>query len=85
MDQLNKEEQKTLAGRLEARQMKEMITMYQRVVGKCFADCITEFKSNELNDHERKCVTTCFDKQSSAAERLSTRFQEKQTQFMQGP
>ena len=35
---------------------------YNKIVEKCFGDCVSSFRSNDLYDHEAECVDHCSDK-----------------------
>ncbi|KIV99476.1 mitochondrial import inner membrane translocase subunit tim9 [Verruconis gallopava] len=83
MDSLTAAEQRELGSRMERKQMKEFMTMYQNLVQKCFDDCINDFSSKSLGSREENCVMRCVDKSLKASERLGNRFQEQNAAMMQ--
>jgi len=83
MDGLTAAEQRELGSRMERKQMKEFMTMYQNLVQKCFDDCINDFSSKSLGSREENCVMRCVDKSLKASERLGNRFQEQNAAMMQ--
>ncbi|KAI9840698.1 MAG: protein transporter tim9 [Sclerophora amabilis] len=83
MESLNSSEQQVLQGRMEKKQMKEFMTMYGKLVQKCFDDCITDFTTKSLHTKEEGCVMRCVDKYLKGSERLGTRFQELNASMMQ--
>jgi import inner membrane translocase subunit TIM9 len=52
--------------------------MYNRVVERCFADCVTSFRSKNLDDKESNCVNTCAEKFLKHTQRVGRRFAEHQ-------
>ena len=56
--------------------MKEMMTMYSKLVQRCFDDCINDFTTKSITGREEGCVMRCVDKNLKSQERLGQRFQE---------
>jgi len=83
MDGLNASEQRELGTRMERKQMKEFMTMYQNLVQRCFDDCVDDFSSKSLGSKEENCVMRCVDKHLKGQERLGNRFQEQNAAMMQ--
>ncbi|MCJ1272403.1 protein transporter tim9 [Puttea exsequens] len=83
MDGLNASEQRELQGRMEKKQMKEFMTMYSRLVQRCFDDCVNDFTTKSLHSKEEGCVMKCVDKYLKGSERLGQRFQEQNAAMMQ--
>ncbi|KAI9854257.1 MAG: protein transporter tim9 [Vezdaea acicularis] len=83
MEALNSAEQRELQSRMEKKQMKEFMTMYSKLVQKCFDDCVNDFTTKSLQSREEGCVMRCVDKQLKGSERLGTRFQEQNAAMMQ--
>ncbi|GKZ18382.1 protein transporter tim9 [Aspergillus brasiliensis] len=85
MESLNASEQRELASRMERRQMKEFMTMYSKLVQRCFDDCVNDFTTKSLTNREEGCVLRCVDKFMKGSARLNERFQEQnQAMMMQG-
>ncbi|BCS04148.1 mitochondrial import inner membrane translocase subunit tim9 [Aspergillus awamori] len=85
MESLNASEQRELASRMERRQMKEFMTMYSKLVQRCFDDCVNDFTTKSLINREEGCVLRCVDKFMKGSARLNERFQEQnQAMMMQG-
>ncbi|KAI9841410.1 MAG: protein transporter tim9 [Thelocarpon superellum] len=83
MDNLNASEQRELQGRMEKRQMKEFMTMYGKLVQRCFDDCVDDFTTKTLHSREEGCVMRCVDKFLKGSERLGQRWQEQNVAMMQ--
>ncbi|MCJ1365525.1 protein transporter tim9 [Acarospora aff. strigata] len=83
MDGLNAAEQRELQTRMEKKQMKEFMTMYSRLVQRCFDDCVNDFTTKSLHTKEEGCVMRCVDKYLKGSERLGQRFQEQNAAMMQ--
>ncbi|KAI9815214.1 MAG: protein transporter tim9 [Phylliscum demangeonii] len=83
MDNLNPNEQRELQARLEKRQMKEFMTMYGKLVQRCFDDCVNDFTTKTLHAREEGCVLRCVDKFLKGSERLGQRWQEQNAAMMQ--
>lgn len=83
MDGLNAAEQRELAARMERRQMKEFMTMYSKLVQRCFDDCVNDFTTKSLISREEGCVMRCVDKFFKGSARLNERFQEQNAAMMQ--
>ncbi|PYH41271.1 protein transporter TIM9 [Aspergillus saccharolyticus JOP 1030-1] len=83
MEGLNASEQRELAARMERKQMKEFMTMYTKLVQKCFDDCVNDFTTKSLINREESCVMRCVDKYMKSSARLNERFQEQNAAMMQ--
>lgn len=83
MDGLNAAEQRELSARMERKQVKEFMTMYSKLVQRCFDDCVNDFTTKSLVSREEGCVMRCVDKFLKSSERLGARFQEQNAAMMQ--
>ncbi|PYH86379.1 mitochondrial import inner membrane translocase subunit tim9 [Aspergillus uvarum CBS 121591] len=83
MEGLNASEQRELAARMERKQLKEFMTMYSKLVQKCFDDCVNDFTTKSLINREESCVMRCVDKYMKGSARLNERFQEQNAAMMQ--
>ncbi|EAW23769.1 mitochondrial import inner membrane translocase subunit tim9 [Aspergillus lentulus] len=84
MDGLTAAEQRELASRMERKQLKEFMTMYSKLVQRCFDNCVNDFTTKSLISREEGCVMRCVDKYMKASGRLNERFQEQNAAMMQG-
>ncbi|KAJ5179104.1 hypothetical protein N7492_002314, partial [Penicillium capsulatum] len=84
MDALNQSEQREFASRMERKQMKEFMTMYSKMVQRCFDDCVNDFTTKSLVNREEQCILRCVDKNLKGSARLNERFQEQNAAMMQG-
>ncbi|KAF2398637.1 hypothetical protein EJ06DRAFT_583308 [Trichodelitschia bisporula] len=80
---LTSAEQHELGQRMERKQIRAFMEMYQNLVTRCFDDCITDFSTKSLGSREENCVLRCVDKQIKSQERLSARFQEQNAAMAQ--
>jgi len=56
---VSEKEKQRLMVMLEEMQMKEQVTMYNSLVERCFANCVTSFRGKNLDEREEKCVRRC--------------------------
>ncbi|KAJ5121746.1 mitochondrial import inner membrane translocase subunit tim9 [Penicillium atrosanguineum] len=84
MDGLSASEQREFASRMERKQMKEFMTMYSKMVQRCFDDCVNDFTTKSLINREEQCIMRCVDKHLKGSARLQERFQEQNAAMMQG-
>ncbi|KAI9717633.1 MAG: protein transporter tim9 [Candelaria pacifica] len=59
------------------------MTLYSKLVQRCFDDCVSDFTTKTLPSKEEGCVMRCVDKFQKASERISQRFQEQNAAMMQ--
>jgi len=52
--------------------------MYNRLVERCFKECVTGFRSKTLEKGEAKCVEDCAGKYIKSTQRVGLRFAEHQ-------
>ncbi|GLI81314.1 Mitochondrial import inner membrane translocase subunit tim9 [Penicillium cataractarum] len=83
MDGLNANEQREFAARMERKQLKEFMTMYSKMVQRCFDDCVNDFTTKSLINREEQCIMRCVDKHLKSSQRLNERFQEQNAAMMQ--
>ncbi|CDM27171.1 hypothetical protein DTO013E5_4344 [Penicillium roqueforti] len=83
MEGLNAAEQREFASRMERKQMKEFMTMYSKMVQRCFDDCVNDFTTKSLINREETCIMRCVDKNLKSSARLNERFQEQNAAMMQ--
>ncbi|KAJ7794126.1 Tim10/DDP family zinc finger protein [Mycena olivaceomarginata] len=61
---------------VEKRQFQGFLTMYGKLVEKCFNTCCNDFTSKSLSSKEEQCVNNCAEKFMKHSERVSARFAE---------
>ncbi|KNG83438.1 putative mitochondrial intermembrane space translocase subunit Tim9, partial [Aspergillus nomiae NRRL 13137] len=83
MEGLNASEQREFAARMERKQLKEFMTMYSKLVQRCFDDCVNDFTTKSLISREEGCTLRCVDKFLKGSQRLNERFQEQNAAMMQ--
>ncbi|KAJ5921620.1 hypothetical protein N7454_009094 [Penicillium verhagenii] len=83
MEGLNAAEQREFSNRMERKQLKEFMTMYSKMVQRCFDDCVNDFTTKSLINREEQCVMRCVDKHLKSSARLQERFQEQNAAMMQ--
>lgn len=59
------------------------IRMYNRLVERCFKECVTRFRSKKMDDGELACVSKCAEKYLKLTSRAGFRFAEFQSQSAQ--
>ncbi|KAB8237477.1 hypothetical protein ETB97_010124 [Aspergillus alliaceus] len=83
MEGLTASEQREFATRMERKQLKEFMTMYSKLVQRCFDDCVNDFTTKSLISREETCTLRCVDKFLKGSARLNERFQEQNAAMMQ--
>ena len=56
---LSQSDQRAFTQHLEDLQVKDSLLMYNRLVHKCFKECVNGFKSKQLDKGEVACVENC--------------------------
>jgi len=64
-------------------QMREFLMSYNKLSEWCFSDCIADFTTRKLSDHEDRCTSNCMDKYLKMTQRVSLRLQEHQAVQME--
>ena len=67
-----------LMAAIDQMQMRDSMKIYNVLVEKCFAECISGFRSKALSDKESGCVTKCAEKYIKLTQRVGFRFAEHQ-------
>jgi len=81
--QLPQHQQNELSNHFEEMQIKESLVMYNKVVSKCFDQCVYKFSSKMLDSTETPCLEHCAEKFLKTTARVGNRFQEIQAQAQQ--
>ena len=76
-------EQAEFVRTMEVMQMKDSLKMYNRLVERCFCDCVEGFQSKTLNHKESECVDVCAEKFIKNTQRVGRRFAEHQATMQQ--
>lgn len=63
---------------LEQMQLKDSLTMYNRLVERCFDGCVSSFRSKTLDKHEMPCLENCAGRYIKMTQRVGLRFAEHQ-------
>ncbi|KAJ9152188.1 hypothetical protein NKR19_g4663 [Coniochaeta hoffmannii] len=83
MDGLTQAENRELEQRLQKRQVKEFMGMFNTMVDGCFVPCVDDFTSKALSGRETGCLQRCVAKNFAATGRLSERFAEQSAAMQQ--
>ncbi|PRW57797.1 mitochondrial import inner membrane translocase subunit Tim9 [Chlorella sorokiniana] len=76
MQNLPGDQQQQLMQAIEQMQVRDSLRMYNSLVERCFRDCVSEFRSKDLNAGEEKCVQSCATKFMKHSARVGIRFGE---------
>mmetsp|Transcript_33918 Transcript_33918/g.82026 ORF Transcript_33918/g.82026 Transcript_33918/m.82026 type:complete len:95 (+) Transcript_33918:58-342(+) len=63
---------------LEQMQIKDSLIMYNTLTERCFATCVSSFRSKSLDKHESSCVENCTERYIKMTQRVGLRFAEDQ-------
>mmetsp|Transcript_18739 Transcript_18739/g.54099 ORF Transcript_18739/g.54099 Transcript_18739/m.54099 type:complete len:102 (-) Transcript_18739:702-1007(-) len=75
---LNAYQQQELMKHMEQMQMKDSLSMYTKLVERCFEGCVTSFRSKTMNSGEITCVENCAARYLKMTQRVGLRFAEHQ-------
>ncbi|KAK1936410.1 putative mitochondrial import inner membrane translocase subunit [Babesia divergens] len=59
-------------------QYRDTLETYNGMVEHCFSECITSFRSKDLDKKESRCIDTCVKLFMDFSQRIGLRFAEKQ-------
>jgi import inner membrane translocase subunit TIM9 len=57
--------------------------MYNRLVERCFSDCVSSFDNKTVSKKEEECLNQCAEKFIKHTQRVGRRFAEQQAQMQQ--
>eukprot|EP00535_Pseudo-nitzschia_heimii_P007110 CAMPEP_0197174132 /NCGR_PEP_ID=MMETSP1423-20130617/789_1 /TAXON_ID=476441 /ORGANISM="Pseudo-nitzschia heimii, Strain UNC1101" /LENGTH=97 /DNA_ID=CAMNT_0042623031 /DNA_START=84 /DNA_END=377 /DNA_ORIENTATION=+ len=63
---------------LEQMQLKDSLTMYNRLVERCAEGCVSSFRSKTLDKYEITCLENCASRYIKMTQRVGLRFAEHQ-------
>lgn len=78
--QLPQKERTAVVKELNRLQLKDSMETYNSLVERCFGECISHFKSKDLDASETACVGNCVKKFMEFSTRVGQRFAEKNIQ-----
>ncbi|OEU12231.1 mitochondrial import inner membrane translocase subunit Tim9, partial [Fragilariopsis cylindrus CCMP1102] len=61
---------------LEQMQLKDSLSMYNRLVERCFDGCVSSFRSKTLDKSEISCMENCSGRYIKMTQRVGLRFAE---------
>ncbi|QDZ23716.1 mitochondrial inner membrane translocase [Chloropicon primus] len=76
LEGLPEEDKQKMVAMIDNMQMKDSLRMYNRLVEKCFNNCVSSFRRKNLDSEEERCVTKCCEKFLKHSARVSVRFAE---------
>ena len=68
---------------LEELQVKDTLTLYNKITESCFKQCVNSFHSKKMDSSENQCMNTCVMKFMKMSQRVGQRYQEYQIQQTQ--
>mmetsp|Transcript_3316 Transcript_3316/g.7305 ORF Transcript_3316/g.7305 Transcript_3316/m.7305 type:complete len:97 (+) Transcript_3316:128-418(+) len=71
-------QQQELMKHVEETQLKESLTMYNKLVERCAEGCIHSFRSKTLDKYEITCLENCAGRYIKMTQRVGLRFAEHQ-------
>uniref|UniRef100_A0A7S1ZM00 Mitochondrial import inner membrane translocase subunit n=1 Tax=Trieres chinensis TaxID=1514140 RepID=A0A7S1ZM00_TRICV len=75
---LSSYQQQELMKAMEEMQMKDSLSMYTKLVDRCFGSCVTSFRSKSLDKSETSCLEHCASRYLKMTQRVGLRFAEHQ-------
>ncbi|KAK9868456.1 hypothetical protein WJX84_011026 [Apatococcus fuscideae] len=83
MEDLPEAQRNALLQKIEELQVRDSLRTYNSVVERCFVDCVSSFRSKNLDSTEERCVTYVLRKVFEACARVGMRFGEMSSQSEQ--
>ena len=77
MQGLSPQDQNFIMKKLNELQVTEMMNTYNGMVDRCFSECVTSFRTKNLDDQETDCAKRCVQKSMAFQTRVGARFAEK--------
>ncbi|BAM39297.1 hypothetical protein MACK_003343 [Theileria orientalis] len=81
LNHLTAAQRSAVLDRLNQIQYQDTMDTYNGLVERCFNECITGFRSKDLDMKESQCVESCVKLFFDFSQRVSTRFGEKQSKI----
>uniref|UniRef100_A0A7S3BEP4 Mitochondrial import inner membrane translocase subunit n=1 Tax=Prasinoderma singulare TaxID=676789 RepID=A0A7S3BEP4_9VIRI len=75
-------QEKEMNKELESMQLRDSLSLYNRLSKRCFDDCVSSFRTRTLDRGEETCVVRCAEKFLKHMARVTVRFGEVQQQQM---
>lgn len=73
----SKAEQDDMMMALNELQVRDTQRLFNGLTERCFTKCVNDFRSINLDNKEKKCVHTCFDKYINSLKRVGLRYAEE--------
>jgi mitochondrial import inner membrane translocase subunit TIM9 len=77
LSQFSPEQQARVLEKLEELQIQDSMNTFNGLVQRCFNQCVTSFRSKDLDKQEAECVNNCVLKFMSFSQRIGQRLVEK--------
>ncbi|CTQ41367.1 Mitochondrial import inner membrane translocase subunit Tim9 [Babesia microti strain RI] len=74
---LSAKEREAVMAEFDKVQYQDTMETYNGITQRCFNECVTSFKSKDLDKRETECVGNCVKKFIAYSQRVSMRFGEK--------
>ena len=58
-------------------QMKDMLVFYSNIVARCTEDCVSSFRTTNLDNTEKTCIDRCTKKFMALAQRVELKVHEE--------
>mmetsp|Transcript_4428 Transcript_4428/g.14354 ORF Transcript_4428/g.14354 Transcript_4428/m.14354 type:complete len:90 (+) Transcript_4428:43-312(+) len=81
IDSLSPSDKERLQTYIAESQMRDSMSVYNKVVNRCFMDCVNSFRHKSLDGKEDECVNNCTRKFLAFTQRAAVRFAEAQHEF----
>ncbi|KAL7068368.1 Tim10/DDP zinc finger domain-containing protein [Cryptosporidium serpentis] len=77
LDKLSDKDKENVLNKLSELEIQDSMNTYNSLVQRCFNECITIFRSKDLDSNEKTCVNSCVAKFMDFSRRIGLHFAEK--------
>ncbi|SBS86626.1 mitochondrial import inner membrane translocase subunit TIM9, putative [Plasmodium malariae] len=83
LSNFNKNDREKIMRKINKAEYEDTMTTYNSIVERCFNECITSFRSKELDSNENNCILNCVKKFSIFSQRIGMKFTQNLNSEMQ--
>ncbi|CAD2096282.1 mitochondrial import inner membrane translocase subunit TIM9, putative [Plasmodium vinckei brucechwatti] len=79
----NKNDREKVLRKINKAEYEDTMNTYNSIVEMCFNECISSFRSKELDSNENNCILNCVKKYSVFSQRVGMKFTQNVNDEMQ--
>ncbi|VWU49728.1 mitochondrial import inner membrane translocase subunit TIM9, putative [Hepatocystis sp. ex Piliocolobus tephrosceles] len=74
LSSFSKSDREKIMRKINKAEYEDTMNTYNSIVERCFNECISSFRSKELDTYENNCILNCVKKYSLFSQRISMKF-----------